>query len=131
MRDLLDQRIDRWRDIGPDVVRLFGDCGHSDRGAFLIPSPVTRANMRVIAAAAIVGLSGWDHVSVSLKNRCPNWPEMEYVKRLFFEDNETAMQLHVPPSDHISYHPYCLHLWRPVGVEIPRPPSELVGAPSV
>jgi len=72
---------------------------------------------------------GWDHVSVSTKDRCPTWDEMDYVKRCFFNDYETAMQLHVPASDHISYHPYCLHMWRPHDVEIPRPPNELVGAP--
>jgi len=65
--------------------------------------------MRVMASAGM----GWDHVSISRQNRCPNWPEMEHIKRLFFRDDETAMQLHVPPSDHISIHPYCLHLWRP------------------
>ena len=70
---------------------------------------------------------GWDHVSVSTRTRCPTWGEMEYVKRMFFEDHETAMQLHVPPSDHVNCHPYCLHLWRPQEFEIPRPPPEFVG----
>jgi hypothetical protein len=56
---------------------------------------------------------GWDHVSVSRADRCPTWDEMELVKRLFFKDDECAMQLHVPPSDHINCHPNCLHLWRP------------------
>jgi hypothetical protein len=68
----------------------------------------------------------WDHVSVSLVNRCPTWEEMEYVKRLFFKDTETAMQLHVPPADHINVHPYVLHLWRPKKVEIPMPPKEAI-----
>jgi hypothetical protein len=54
---------------------------------------------------------------------------MEHVKRLFFKDDETAMQLHVPPSDHLSLHPYCLHLWRPQDREIPRPPSIMVAPP--
>jgi hypothetical protein len=88
-----------------------------------VPSAIDRAELRVIATAG----EGWDHVSVSRANRCPNWPEMEQIKRLFFATVETAMQLHVPPSDHISVHPYCLHLWRPHDVEIPRPPSWMVG----
>lgn len=70
---------------------------------------------------------GWDHVSVSCEGRCPTWGEMELIKRLFFKEDETAMQLHVPPQDHVNCHPYCLHLWRPQDAEIPRPPSELVG----
>jgi hypothetical protein len=52
---------------------------------------------------------------------------MEQVKRLFFRDDETAMQLHVPPSDYVNAHPYTLHLWRPLDQEIPRPPSVMVG----
>lgn len=71
-------------------------------------------------------VDGWDHVSVSRKDRCPTWDEMETVKRLFFTDDETAMQLHVPPSDHINVHPYCLHLWRPHGAAIPMPPQGMV-----
>ncbi|WP_428337469.1 DUF7694 domain-containing protein [Paenirhodobacter sp.] len=71
--------------------------------------------------------SGWDHVSVSLPRRCPNWEEMSFVKGMFFQDDETAMQLHVPLSQHINHHPYCLHLWRPHQFEIPRPPFWMVG----
>lgn len=80
-------------------------------------------NLRVIATTE----GGWDHVSVSIANRCPTWDEMELVKRAFFFEHETAMQLHVPPSEHINIHPYCLHLWRPQNVAIPRPPSAMVG----
>lgn len=92
-------------------------------GAYRVPCPATGTTLTVIASTGM----GWDHVSVSLPNRTPNWTEMERVKRLFFRDDETAMQLHVPPADHIDCHPYCLHLWRPLGVEIPRPPAILVG----
>lgn len=91
-------------------------------GAFRIPYPPTGVDLLVIASAS----HGWDHVSVSLPNRCPNWPEMEHVKRLFFREDETAMQLHVPPSDHVNVHPFCLHLWRPIGALIPRPPAWMV-----
>jgi hypothetical protein len=56
---------------------------------------------------------------------------MECVKRLFFSDEETAMQLHVPSTEHISTHPWCLHLWRPQHAEIPRPPFAMVGVPGM
>lgn len=79
--------------------------------------------LRIIATAGM----GWDHVSVSCKKRCPTWAELEQVKRAFFEDDETAMQLHVPPAEHINNHEFCLHLWRPHDVEIPRPPGAMVG----
>ena len=52
---------------------------------------------------------------------------MEHVKRLFFRPDETAMQLHVPPHEHINTHEHCLHLWRPQQEKIPRPPSYMVG----
>jgi hypothetical protein len=79
----------------------------------------------VLAIVASVGL-GWDPVSVSLRHRCPRWDEMAEVKRVFFRPCETAMELHVPPAENISYHPFCLHLWRPQGAKIPRPPAVLV-----
>ena len=66
---------------------------------------------------------GWDHVSVSLKHRCPTWEEMDWVKRLFWDDGDTVIQIHPPVSKHISVHPNCLHLWRPLSVEIPLPPE--------
>jgi len=92
-------------------------------GAFRVKSQIDGGDLRIIAGVG----DGWDHVSVSRANRCPNWPEMEQVKRLFFRDDEVAMQLHVPPSDHISFHPHWLHIWRPLDAVIPRPPDYMVG----
>lgn len=103
--------------------RRFPSAYGDDFGAFSIPYVRTNVTLLVIVSSG----EGWDHVSVSLPNRCPNWEEMETIKRLFFADNETAMQLHVPPSDHISYCGSCLHIWRPHDVEIPRPPAWMVG----
>lgn len=70
---------------------------------------------------------GWDHVSVSLPSRVPHWDEMELVRYVFFKPEETVMQLHVPPEDHVNFHATCLHLWRPQVGEIPRPPGWMVG----
>ncbi len=81
---------------------------------------------RILTVIASDGL-GWEHVSVSLRSRCPTWEEMEFVRELFFRDDETVMQLSVPRSDHVNCHRYCLHLWRPLDQEIPRPPAILVG----
>ena len=113
--------LDAWRDTSPEVFAL-EFTGDETCGAFLLPSPIDKAPLYVIASSGM----GWDHVSVSRANRCPDWPEMDHIKRLFFQDDETAMQLHVPPADHLSFHPNCLHLWRPQNVEIPRPPAILV-----
>lgn len=106
----------------PDLERASGREGNDLGGIFCVPSPTGGQLLRVIASND----GGWDHVSVSLPNRCPNWPEMEHIKRLFFKDEETAMQLHVPTTDHINIHPHCLHVWRPHDEAIPLPPKEFV-----
>lgn len=106
------------------VIEAYGYSGDHTCGAFMVANPSDpRLPLRVIAAAG----EGWDHVSVSTIARCPTWEEMEYIKRMFFEEHETAMQLHVPPCDHVNCHPFVLHLWRPHDVQIPRPPSIMVG----
>lgn len=69
---------------------------------------------------------GWDHLSVSRRKRTPTWGELEFMRKLFFKEDETAMQLHVPETDHVNVVSTCLHLWRPQHVEIPRPPKEFV-----
>lgn len=115
--------LDNYRDTSSAIIAFFGTAGDHETGMFHVPSPIDGQTLKVIASSGM----GWDHVSVSRTSRCPNWPEMEHIKRLFFKEEETAMQLHVPPSDHINCHPYCLHMWRPLDVAIPRPPAELVG----
>ena len=106
-----------------DASSLWGWNGDDTCGFFVVPSPTDKAPMKVIASSE----EGWEHVSVSRQNRCPNWPEMEHVKRMFFKDDEVCMQLHVAATDHISLHPHCLHIWRPTnGEKIPLPTKEMV-----
>lgn len=121
MRDL--NLLNRYRRADRHVLDLWGWVGDGTCGMFMVPSPVDRKPLAVVASNG----KDWDHVSVSRPTRCPNWPEMEFIARLFFEDNECAMQLHVPPVDHVNNHSFCLHWWRPHGVAIPRPPSIMVG----
>jgi hypothetical protein len=68
---------------------------------------------------------GRDRVSPNLRRSYPNWyRELEHVKRLFFRGGETAMQLHVPPSEHARLAAATLHLWAPIdGREILGPPQ--------
>jgi hypothetical protein len=120
MRDL--GFLGKYRNVSARIVELYGSVGDEANGVFNIPSPTDGRLLRIIASSG----EGWEHVSVSREDRCPTWSEMEDVKRRFFKDDETVMQLHVPVRDHISVHPNCLHLWRPVRVEIPRPPAILV-----
>ncbi len=92
-----------------------------DGGAFRIP--YKSCDLNVIASNGLE----WEHVSVSLNTRCPNWKEMSYIKDLFWDDDEVVMQLHVAKKDHINLHPYCLHLWKPIDAKIPLPPNFMVG----
>ena len=98
-------------------------------GAYLIPCPGTRANLYVIASDGLdlVGKFAWEHISISLKTRMPTWTEMAYVKDLFWDDEETVIQIHPPKSQYVNCHPLTLHLWRPLFMEIPLPPTILVG----
>jgi len=105
------------------VFEHYGWFGDDTCGVFCVRSPTDQREMHIVASTG----EGWEHVSVSRDNRCPNWPEMEFIKRKFFKDDEAVMQLHVPETDHINCHDYCLHLWRPLNAEIPRPPSYMVG----
>ena len=113
--------LDHFRDRVSEKA-IYNCNGNRGNGCFQLPSPIDRGLMLIVASDG----DSWDHVSVSRGNRCPNWPEMEYIKRLFFADDETAMQLHVPITDHINLHPYTLHLWRPQQQAIPRPPTRMV-----
>lgn len=124
MRNL--RLLDAYRITNPVELRIYGGWSGDDTcGAFRIPSSIDRQLLMVVASNG----EGWDHVSVSRRNRCPNWEEMEHVAALFFKDDETAMQLHVPRAEHLSLHPYCLHWWRPHDAAIPRPPSNMVAIP--
>jgi hypothetical protein len=81
--------------------------------------------VRIIVIASWGG--GWDHVSASTSRRVPSYEELCAIKELFFDDDETVMQLHVPSVQHVNNHPYCLHLWKPQNYMIPVPPAEFVG----
>jgi hypothetical protein len=69
----------------------------------------------------------WEHVSVSTEVRCPTWDEMCIVKESFWDDEEVVMQLHPAKRDYVNHHPHCLHLWKPLGQDIPQPDAILVG----
>ncbi len=73
----------------------------------------------------------WEHVSVHAyrerQQRTPTWKEMAYVKRVCWDGGDVVMQLHPRETEYVNCHPSVLHLWRPIGQEIPTPPSILVG----
>ena len=102
---------------------LSSDASDGNNGAFLIRSVKLKQPLRVIASDG----ESWEHVSVSLADRTPTWEEMCLVKRLFWDPEDCVIQFHPPESNYVNLHPYCLHLWRPIGVTLPVPPFILVG----
>lgn len=106
-------------------------CGNN--GAFWVRMPSvsrgysTREFASVPAKVIASDGEGWEHVSVSFPTRCPSWAEMAHIKGLFWDAGDCVVQFHPPESEYVNNHPYCLHLWRPTGHDIPTPPSILVG----
>jgi hypothetical protein len=98
------------------------DAGNN--GLFMVPG-VGRGLLLIQASDG----GGWEHVSVSVPGgkTCPAWEEMDFVKRLFWDDTDCVAQLHVPRKDWVNFHPRTLHLWRKVGEEWATPPSIFVG----
>jgi hypothetical protein len=114
---------EKYRD--KDWERKLGGEGDDTCGCFTFTGP----GRRTLACLASSGL-GWRHVSVSLvmaPKQCRTWAEMDFVKRLFWSDDECAMQLHPPRKDWVNYHEGCLHLWQPTECEIPQPDKSMVG----
>jgi len=65
---------------------------------------------------------GWEHVSVTInRNRTPSWETMHFVKTVFWDDEDTVMQLHPSKSQYVNQHPNCLHLWKQINFELPLP----------
>lgn len=70
---------------------------------------------------------GWDHVSVSFRNRTPSWEEMAEIKDMFFRKDETAVQYHPEEDEYVNDHPHCLHIWKKQGHTHELPPWWMVG----
>lgn len=103
---------------------LASDDSAGNNGAFLMPG-ARQPLLQIIASDG----EGWEHVSVSVpgNHTTPSWEEMDFVKRLFWDDTDCVAQLHVPRKDWVNFHPYTLHLWRQIGHEWAQPDSIMVG----
>ena len=104
------------------------DEGNGNNGVFIVRLRPGESPLRVIASdGALDDGQEWDHVSVSRPDRTPTWAEMCAIKALFWGDEDVVVQYHSPRSEWVNNHQYCLHMWRPVGVDVPRPPALMVG----
>lgn len=118
MRTTVSSMLEKARvTMGP----MASDPSYGLCGAFILRHNHTE--LGVIASAS----EGWEYVSVSCSNRTPNWEEMCWVKGLFWNAEETVIQYHPPKSLYVNFHPYCLHMWRPLEFDIPTPPTWMIG----
>lgn len=118
--------------IPHQALGLVSDAREGNNGAFLVVGPVDIQLLCIASDGRYWkegGMPGpvWEHVSCSTPKRAPNWAEMCFVKDLFWDEDDCVVQYHPPKADYVNCHPYCLHLWRPEGVELPRPPWQAVG----
>lgn len=123
MRDSAEH-LDRYRVRGGDMASTPED---GFNGMFVVPHhKYKKTKFQIIASNGM----GWEHVSVTYrgKGKIPTWYDMCYVKDLFWDEEETVMQLHPPKSQYVNNHPNVLHLWRPTDQKIPAPPIFMVGA---
>ena len=65
---------------------------------------------------------GWEHVSFSPydHSKLPSWDDMCQLKDIFWEDEETVIQIHPKKSEYVNIRQNCLHLWRNKNVPLPR-----------
>lgn len=112
----------------PEKYRVKRGRGASDstfgnHGMFFVTLNGKSTPLKCVASDGM----GWEHVSVSLPDRCPTWEEMCSIKDLFWDEEDVVIQYHPNKSAYINMHPHCLHLWRPTKTEIPVPDKILIG----
>lgn len=106
---------------------LKSDESDKNNGLFQIPFTVDN-QVIYFQCIASDGLE-WEHVSIVVcdEKRLPKWNEMCFIKDLFWNKSDCILQYHPAESDYVSFHDYCLHLWRPINETFPTPPYYLVG----
>lgn len=117
---IFNPKVERYRKSFGAFQSKEGD----NYGLFYVPILTHKAPLKVLCAPMD---SKWQHVSVSLPNRCPTWSEMCLIKDLFWSPDEVVYQIHPRKSDYVNNHPYCLHLWRNTQEQPELPDSLLVG----
>ena len=91
-------------------ILVQGDPTYQDGAAW------QKAGLRVLASHAreADGML-WLHVSVSRSDRIPSWDDLKVIRTVFIGDDRLALQVFPPKEEWINLHPYCLHLWAPLG----------------
>lgn len=80
----------------------------------------------VLASVATYGLHAWYHVSFSRRDKVPSYDEILWVREHFFSPDMKAIQVFPKKSNHVNFHPNCLHLWANLCVD-PLPNFDVLG----
>jgi hypothetical protein len=126
-------------------VAFYGGEVGDQRGAFLFVSPESGWLLYAIADDGTLPpgpddpdpppWAGWEHVSVSARKRLgrdrvqlriPTWREMCFIKSVFWDPEDVAIQFHPRRSRYVNTNPNVLHLWRHTTIPIPEPATELI-----
>lgn len=72
---------------------------------------------------------GWEHISVSPKKLriIPSWDDMCRLKDIFWNEDESVIEIHPAKNEYVNNMPNCLHLWRCYYKDMVLPPSCFVG----
>lgn len=103
----------------PDIADMFFK--KDVMGKFIIP--FENGTFEVTAS----NYMGWDHISIVVitKNgmaRIAASEEIERLKKMFFGD-EVTIEVHPKKKDYINIDEVMLHVWRPLGKDLPLPPA--------
>lgn len=112
-----NHKVDRYR------LPAQGGCPATKKGdAHGLFSASFKGAELCIMSSGLGPVTNWEHVSVSLSDRCPTWPEMCFVKHLFWHSSEIVIQFHPAKAAYVNTHQYCLHLWRHRKGKVMTPP---------
>lgn len=117
----MNEKLEKYRVKAGGFTTMEGD----NKGLFFVPSKVGQQPLKVLCSP--LGEGEWEHVSVSMPNRCPTWSEMTKIKNLFWGEDVTVVQYHPKKDEYVNNHKYCLHMWKKTNEEMELPPSMLVG----
>lgn len=132
-----DERYFKRLNAGRIRLGIMGsDDSLGNNGAFVLKLDDRREVIAIISDASDLppAYEAWEHVSLRVEekrkgkwhSRIPTWMEMAWAKDFFWAADECVVQYHPPKDDYVNQHPHVLHLWKPLGVELPRPPKWMV-----
>ncbi len=94
-----------------EMIQLFGDgAAYQSRGGLRV----------IVSTAPFDDGREWMHISISRKDRIPNYDDMKLVKNVFAE-KRFGYQVFPPPQENVNIHQFCLHIWVPLTGDLPIP----------